>query len=686
LYRNLLGIFAVLATTLALVGLTFSSASDSPADFRFINGSEPKSLDPQLVTGQPAFRVVDELFEGLTRRDPRSLRPIPGVAKSWQISPDGRRYVFQLRPEARWSDGRPVTAHDFAYAWRRAQDPATGSEYAYILHMIRFAEAFNTYGSQASALADEVAPALAVLREQNPNGVDAKAWQHFAATQKLADRVKRSTDARLIELLGRREGRIEASELEQAEQALADESRRRGQLHDEAARRFGIDAGVWAQDDHTLVVELVAPTPYFLELAMFPQAYPVPRQIVEAPGRARDWFLPRNIVSNGPFNLESWRIHDRIRMRRSQTYWDRDSVGVDTIDALPIENATTSLNLYLTGEADWLPSNYPNDLAGILNERPDFYSGPGLIVYYYRINTEVEPFDDPRVRKALNLAIDRRLIVDNVLGLGQLPAHTIVPPGMLGYEAPESAIRYDPEEARSLLAAAGFPGGAGIADIGILYNTQEMHKKIAEVIADQLNRNLGLNVSAYNQEWQSYLATLRDRDYTLARAGWIGDYEDPNTFLDIWVSEGGNNQTGWSNPIYDRLIAAAADIERFVTHPNLDRGDLQDGAAIETSRATILAEGDPARRKELGGRLRMKLLAEAEHILVAEAFPIIPIYFYVVSGLVRSQVEGFYTELEFGDGSRGANLRDIHPLRAIRMSGSPGPGNRRKQTKEDDAS
>jgi oligopeptide transport system substrate-binding protein len=391
-------------------------------------------------------------------------------------------------------------------------------------------------------------------------------------------------------------------------------------------------------------------------------------------------------VSNGPFNLEAWRIHDRIRMRRSETYWDRDSVGVETIDALPIENATTSLNLYLTGEADWLPSNYPNDLAGILSQRPDFYSGPSLIVYYYRINTEVEPFDDPRVREALNLAIDRRLIVDNVLGLGQLPAYTIVPPGMPDYEAPESAIRHDPEEARRLLAAAGFPGGAGIADIGILYNTQEMHKKIAEVIADQLHRNLGLNVSAYNQEWQSYLATLRNRDYTLARAGWIGDYEDPNTFLDIWVSEGGNNQTGWGDPTYDRLIAAAADIESFAKHPNLAPADLRDSAAIEASRAAILAESDPARRKELGGRLRMKLLAEAEHILVAEAFPIIPIYFYVVSGLVQPEVEGFHTELEFDDGSRGANLRDIHPLRAIRMSGSPGPEKGREKTRGDDAS
>jgi len=167
-------------------------------------------------------------------------------------------------------------------------------------------------------------------------------------------------------------------------------------------------------------------------------------------------------------------------------------------------------------------------------------------------------------------------------------------------------------------------------------------------------------------------ATLRDRDYTLARAGWIGDYEDPNTFLDIWVSEGGNNQTGWGDPTYDRLIAAAGDIERFVSRPSLDPADLQDGAAIETSRAAILAESDPMRRKVLGGRLRMRLLAEAEHILVAEAFPIIPIYFYVVSGLVRPEVEGFYTELEFDDGSRGANLRDIHPLRAIRMSGSTG--------------
>jgi oligopeptide transport system substrate-binding protein len=406
------------------------------------------------------------------------------------------------------------------------------------------------------------------------------------------------------------------------------------------------------------VVELVAPIPYFLELTSFYPTFPVPRAAVEA--HPDDWFLPGRIVGNGAFVLDAWRVGDRIRLRRSPTWWARDSVGLASVDALPVENAITALNLYLTGAVDWLPRT-PGDLGEKLRERPDHYGGPALSVYYYRVNVAKPPLDDPRVRMALALAIDRDTLVRDVLRLGQLPAHQLVPPGVPDYEPPASPLRFDPARARALLAEAGFPGGRGFRDIGILFNTLEDHRKVAESVADELERNLGIHVTAYNQEWQSYLATTQAGDYDLSRAGWIGDYVDPNTFLDLWVTNGGNNQTGWGDPLYDRCIRAAADVEAFARAPEL-------AGLVEPERTrALLGEmraASGAARVAAAARLRLQLLREAETILVQRAVPVIPLYFYVTSGLISPRIAGFHATL---DGGR-PNLQDLHPLRALRVA------------------
>jgi oligopeptide transport system substrate-binding protein len=589
LWRPIAVLALLVAGALAVVGVTFDASSQLPADFRFVNGTEPRTLDPGLMTGEPESRIANELFEGLTRREARSLQPAPGVAERWEVSEDSRVYTFHLRADARWSDGSPVTAHDFAYAWRRLVDPATGSEYAYLLHGLRGARAFHA---------------------GDP----------------------------------------------------------------EARRRFGVDVGVIARGDLTLVVELEAPIAWFLELTSHFSAYPVPRRVVEA--HPRDWFLPGRIVSNGPFVLAGWRVGDRIRLARNPHYWGRDAVALATVDALPVESPTTALNLFLRGDVDWVPRLYPDELVDVLRERDDFYHGPGLSVYYFRLNTRRPPLDDPRVRQAIGLAIDRREITDLVLRLGQIPATAIVPPGMPGYRSPGSGMGFDVARARALLAEAGHAGGRGIRPIGILYNTHETHKKIAEVIADQLRRNLGIDVSAYNQEWQSYLASMRAGDYDIGRAGWIGDYLDPNTFLDIWITDGGNNQTGWGDPAYDALIAAAADPAAASRDPDrllalaVERAD---AAAAFAAAAEADAQGGAARGEALA-KLRLELLRQAEAILIQRGFPVVPIYFYVVSGLVSPDVTGFYPELTLPDGSPAANLQGLHPLREVRVRRGAGRG------------
>lgn len=663
--RTLAALLAVFALAVLGVQLSFSAATEAPADFTFLNGTEPRTLDPGVMTGAPEGRIADALFEGLTRREARTLRPVPGVAESWEISPDGRTYVFHLRADARWSDGTPVTAHDFAWAWRRLEDPARGAEYAYILHMVKGAEIFNTWGAQADALAGPVPEALAALA---PGDLDARTWQAFVVEQRLADRTAGTPDAWLAAQLERGRG-LGAGERERFVAALGDEARRRRAAFDQAAARFGRDLGVQARGPRTLMVELVAPTPYFLELTAFYPAYPVSRAAVEA--HPQDWFLPGHIVSNGPFELERWRVNHKLRLVRSDSYWDRDAIRLASIDALPIENGTTMLNLYLTGGADWLPGGYPSDLVDALKTRPDFYSGPGMVVYYYRFNCERPPFDDVRVREAISIAIDRREIVEDVLGLGQIPAYHLVPPGMTGYTPPESRAVRDVARARRLLAEAGYPGGKGFPAVGILFNTSESHKKIAEVIADQLRRTLGIAVNAYNQEWQGYQASVRAGDYDMARAGWIGDYLDPNTFLDMWVTGGGNNQTGWGDALYDGLIRAAADVESWSARPEPLLARLREPGEARVRLAALRGASDAATRLEAAARLRMQLLQEAEAILVQDAFPVMPIYFYVVSGLVSPQVRGFYARLQAEDGTWVANLQDLHPLRDLWIEREP---------------
>lgn len=496
------------------------------ADFTFENGSDVQTLDPALMTGQPEHRIANAIFEGLTARSPDGATIVPGVAESWEISPDGLRYTFRLR-DCVWSDGTPLTADDFIYSWRRVLDPSMGAAYyAYQLFYIRGAEEFNA-------------------------GV------------------------------------------------LNDFSR----------------VGVRAPDPRTLVVELKSPMPFFLYLTSFYTLFPVNRACVERHGDL--WTRPGKIVSNGPFVLAEWITSRRIRLVRNPRYWDRDRVRLSTIDALPTENESTAFNLYLTGGADWVDgAGIPLHLVDLLRTRPDFHKTTILVTYFYRFNVTRPPIDDPRVRKALALAADKKRITEKILRAGQLPATTLVPPSMPRYRPPEG-LGYDPAEARRLLAEAGYPGGERFPETRILFNTSEAHKQIAVEMQAIWKENLGIQVELENQEWGTYLNSESALDYWISRAGWVADYPDPNTFLDMFVTGGGNNRTGWGNARYDELIAAAG------------------------------GERDEKRR--------MDLLREAERILVVDEVPILPIYYYVSLSLYDADRIGGILP----------NPLDEHPLKHV---------------------
>jgi len=368
--------------------------------------------------------------------------------------------------------------------------------------------------------------------------------------------------------------------------------------------------GLAAPDDSTFVVTLENPTAYFLELAAFYTTLPTPRHVIEKLGS--NWESAHNLVGNGPFRIVEWRQKDRFVLVPNERYWDRANVRLTKIVVLPIEENSTSTNLYKAGVIDWNPSGYiPKQVIPFVQKYKDFSGGPYHGIYFYSMVVTRKPFDNVWVRRALNYGVDREAIAKYVLK-GTVPAWgNITPTGYPGYHAPP-AIPFDPTKARECLAKAGYPGGKGFPKIEILFNTSEDNRRIAEAIQAMWKRELNIPVTLSNQEWASYLSATTAKQYDVARRSWIGDYLDPNTFLNIWRGGDGNNRTGWDDARYDALLDRAAD--------------------------------------ELDAGRRMKLLAEAEARLLDQC-PVIPIYHYSTNELVKPYVQGIYN-----------TALDVHPL------------------------
>ena len=506
---------------------------EPPADLTIINGAEPESLDPAIITGQPEFRIVIGLFEGLTRLDPQTARAIPGLAQSWEISPDSLTYTFHLRTNLLWSTGEPITADDVVYSWLRSLNPATASDYAGQLYYLKNAEDYNT-------------------------------------------------------------GKI------------TDPSR----------------VGVHALDKFTIRAELNHPTAFFLDLCSFPTLYVVPRRTIEKFGDR--WLMARPLPSSGPFELACWRLNDKIRLQKNPRYWDAANTQSQIIDLLPVGSPTTSLDLYQNGQADivWDKDLVPVELLDVLLARRDFHAFNFLGTYFIRVNVTHKPFDDPRVRRALALAIDKNRIVKKITRAGEQTASHLVPSGTANYLAPDG-LDYNPALAKKLLAEAGYPDGKGFPRFNYIFNAAaggaaKMHENIAIELQQMWHDTLGIDMELRQLEWKVYLGAMERLDYDLARSSWIGDYNDPQTFLGMFTSQDGNNRTGWKNKEYDALLAAAND------EPDLKK--------------------------------RARIFQQAETLLVRDEPPIIPLYFYVgINYFDTNKVQGVYE-----------NILDDHPLNAIR--------------------
>ena len=589
--------YLVGAVCLAAVAWAVSFGTLPKADFTFCNGDEIKTVDPALVTGQPEGRIVWALFEGLCRWDPRTLKPLPGMAERWEISDDKLRYTFFLRHDALWSDGSSVSAGDFVYSFRRFLHPATAAEYAFELWYVSGAQKFTT------GKVDVGDPVEVELKEKPPG-----ALAHAPGVMLYGQ---------LVAIEGPEKAPVYTVEIDGCRRRFSQQPTAADQEPCEWVLYDFREVGIHAVDDYTLEIHLKHPVPYFLNLMGFYPMSPVNRRCVETHGFPA-WTKPENIVCNGPFLLKFRRIRDRIRLVKNPTYWDHDNVRLDVIDALAVKSTTTMLNLYLTNQADWIPT-VPIEVIPELQERPqhDFHSAPYLGNYYYLVNTKDPAMKDVRVRRALNLTMNKKDIVEKVARAGQVPARSMVPEKISEYidYKPQFCGAYNPAAARKLLAEAGYPEGRGFPKIEILYNTSEAHQTIAELIQHQWKTELGIDVGLQNQEWSDYLAKRRQGEYQLARAGWIGDYVDPNTFLEMFTSASPMNQTGWANAEFDRLIELAQE------------------------------EPDEARR--------LAFFGQAERILMDE-LPVIPIYYYVSAQMVKPYVRGFYP-----------NIQDVHQLKWI---------------------
>ncbi|TVQ64192.1 MAG: hypothetical protein EA379_02320 [Phycisphaerales bacterium] len=551
------------AVALAIIG----DRPQPPASYTFLSSADAFTLDPQRMSYDQDMRIAHAIYDGLVRWDPYTFDIIPGVAERWDVSPDGLVYTFHLRDNARWSNGDPVTAQDFRYSWRRALMPDTAANYTSLFFVIDGAREFFDWRSQQ--LAEHAArPAAERTR---------------AAAQRL---------------------RLDAEE------------------------RFRETVAIDTPDARTLTVTLSRPAAYFLDLCAFPIFFAVHRESVEAwadvdpvTGRIdqrHGWTKPPHLISSGAYKVVSWRFKRDMRLERNEHYWDSASVRSDSVRMVVIEDPSTRVLAFETGAADWntdVAVDYLGDMldARARGERHDVHPISRFGTYFWHFNCmptltggRPNPFHDARVRRAFTMSMNKHDIVGKVRRGGEDIATTFVPPGSIPGFDPEGSIvglPYDPPAARALLEDAGWTrnesgaltdrAGTPFPVVELLASTGAYHDRVALAMGAMWETELGVRTRVVRKETKTYRDDLLRRDYMLARGGWLGDYGDPTTFLNLHRTGDGNNHRGFSNPNFDDL---------------LDRAD---------------RETDPQKR--------MRYLEEAERMTMEVELPILPIWHYATS-------------------------------------------------------
>jgi len=477
-------VFALLASVAMIAGckkeapVEVAEVEKGPVVMNWNLNSDPKTIDPSLNGASDGGDVISNTFEGLVRE--RSGNVVPGVAKTWDVSEDGKVITFHLR-ESKWSDGSPLTANDFVYGWKHGIDPNTASEYGWIWHYT--------------------------------NVVNAEAANN---------------------------GDVSLDEV-----------------------------GIRAIDDLTFEVTLSAPTDYFVSLSSFYHFRPLKQSVVEDPAGAEGAWAkdPKLAVSNGPYKLTSYTIGGGMTLEKNEYFWNVAKVGIDVINVKFIDQASTAYTAYQAGDFDFLNDVPPAEIPALIAENPEFYVYPLLGTYYYNFNMDLELWGDARVRRALAYGLDREKICE-ALARGNVPAAGFVPPGFpddKGADFFETAGTYglstdsgSIEEARKLLAEAGYPDGEGFPSFTLMYNTSESHQMVAEMVQEMWKTNLGIECTLENQEWAVFQDTRKQGNYEVARGGWLTDFLDPMGLLAIFVDGNDYNDPNYNNADYNASMAKAS--------------------------------------------------------------------------------------------------------------------------------
>jgi oligopeptide transport system substrate-binding protein len=538
---------------------------------RYVTGSEPESLDPVIPNGQPEARILMALYDGLIEYHPVTMDPIPGVAESWEIIEGGTEYVFHLRKNAKFSNGDPITAHDFVYSIRRGFKPEIASRNASLGYYIKYSEAYNSgfafvKGADGNFLLKKDFVEMieaATPQEATPAG--------DSAFHKYLDEPERLS--------------VPTSEKDRQKLLDSDPKLKAALVGKELVPVKAEDIGVEAVDDYTLRIKLYQPAPYFMGLLGHQFFRVVDQKVVEKFGDR--WSRPENIVTSGSFKVLEHRPYDKLVVVKDPQNWDAANVKLDQIEFYPLDEQTTMMNLYKSGRVDALYNHtVPAPWFDQVSQYKDEYLlHPENASEFYVINIKKPPMDNQKVREAFALAVDRDAF--EKLRRTYKPLVDFVPFGIFPkYEEARDKVyteelkkqgssldewkarKFNPEKARKLMTEAGFPvqaSGSGfscptfpVESVSITYNTSESNKSTAEFAQAQWKQNLGITVPIKNMEFKTFLPLLNKVDYEgFGRRGWVGDYMDPYTFLYLFYSPNNSGATGWWDPKYDRMLDEA---------------------------------------------------------------------------------------------------------------------------------
>lgn len=504
-----------------------TAESSTPAgnqDITFALQNTPDGIDPNITSNSFAGPILFNTFEGLVTYSTKDGSLIPGQAESWTISDDGLTYTFKLRPGLKWSDGSPLTAHDFVYSATRILTPATGAQYVGL---------YTDY------------------------------------------------------VVGAQE------------------------LYDDPTKTDGL--GIVATDDSTLTIKLKAPAPYFIDILGMWAWNPVQEATIKANGD--QWTNKADsYISNGPFKMEQIKLGESYVLVKNPNYWDAANVKLDKINFRLIPDASTALSAFENGQIDGQLTVPASDVARLKTSDSGLVVTPAYATTFYLINNKVAPYDNVLVRKAINLAIDRNALVNDVLQNGGTPAFSPVAPGYSvdGKEFADGRSTFDlsptsdPAAAKAALAEAGYPDGAGFPTLQLLYYTDDTTKLMTEALADQLKTNLGIKVEISNEDWAVYYDNIKAGNYQVGAMGWGADYFHPMTFLQLFKTDDPNNNSFYTNKQYYDLVSKAQN------------------------------ETDPAKALEL--------MQQADNLMSAE-YPVAPLFYRANMMLVSPELKGVYRTL-----------------------------------------